>query len=141
MRKRPKSIYVDKDGMINWKEYARMVKEDIPETPDRLAWDKEYADLCDKQSELYARATGKKHWGRWYLTKTDLVTTRLFPKNGKAGFDKFQSYPISLSSLFYGRYAKHMTEKNWIGDKGHEDLRLALEELAPGCPYDWEKES
>ncbi len=140
MRKRPRSKFEDENGALIPKAFT-LIYEGIKDYPEVVAWEKEYTDKCDKQSELYARATGKKHWGRWYLTKTDLVTTRIFPKVGKAGYDKWQSYPIDLEGLFYGRYAKHMTEKNWIGDKGHADLRLALEELAPGCPYDWEKEN
>ena len=63
MRERPRGRHEDENGVIII-DLGSVDK--TPEYPEVIAWDKEFADECDKLSEIDATKTGKKHWGRWY---------------------------------------------------------------------------
>jgi len=123
MRARPKSNWVNEDGAIN---LAKVGVE--PEFPEAIAWEKEYADKCDQLAEIEAIKTGKKHWGRWYLTRKSLNTIIIRPKVGERGAYRGSTYEISLDRL-NENWVEHMSRKNWLGEKGLKDLAIALEVL------------
>lgn len=136
MRSRPRSKFEDENGVIGAEGWALMDSGET-EYPEVEAWDKEYADECDRLSKLEAQRTGKRHWGRWYLTKYALVTPSIHPKNGKPEVYKCQPYDIGLDRLKHGRWLAHMAEKNWIGEQGMKDLERALTELGGGLEKSW----
>lgn len=123
MRDRPRSRWQNEDGSLNLALVGK-----VAEYPGVVAWDIEYANECDRLAELEAIKTGRKHWGRWYLTKTSLITRTSRPKIGTRGFSRGGIYDIGLDRLNED-WEEHMTEKNWIGEKGHRDLGVALEAL------------
>lgn len=123
MRNRPKSRWENEDGSINF-----ALVRDIPENPEVTIWDKEFADGCDRLAEIEAVRTHKKHWGRWWLTKTSLNTRINRPKEGIGGFMRGGIYDIALDRLKKD-WLEHMKQKNWIGQEGLRDLANALSEL------------
>ena len=124
MKARPRSRFENEDGSIN----LALVGE-VPEYPQAVAWDKEYEDECDRLAELEAIKTGRKHWGRWYLTKTSLMTRTSRPKIGARGFSRGGYYDIGLDRLGED-WVGHMKEKNWMGEKGLRDLGRAISALS-----------
>lgn len=135
MKERPKSRWENEDGSIS---FSLMGK--VPEYPEVIAWDREFEVECDKLAELEAIKTCKKHWGRWWLTKTSLNTRIHRPRVGARGFMKGGIYDITLDRLRKD-WLEHMKQKNWIGKKGILDLETALYELrqARGIQYIPEK--
>ena len=119
MRARPASRVYGKNGEIRWW---------LESEPELIEWEKEYAGECDRLAEAQAVKTGKRHWGRWYLTKNSLDTAAVRPKVGEAGFYKGHIYDIGLDRLSEN-WARHMSAKNWIGEKGLKDLAIALKVL------------
>lgn len=124
MRGKPKGRYENEDGSINF----ALVGE-VPEYPEVVAWNKEYADECDKLAELEAKRTGKRHWGRWYLTKKSLITRTSKLRVGQGGFIRGGYYDIDLDRL-NENWVYHMSQKNWMGEKGLRDLAMAINALS-----------
>lgn len=121
MRARPKIRVYGENGAINWREK--------PE-PELIEWEKEFANECDKLAELEAKNTGKRHWGRWYLTRTSLNTRMTRPRvEGGAASFRGGIYDIDLDRLD-GHWIAHMGRKNWVGEKGIQDLARALDDLS-----------
>ena len=57
-----------------------------------------------------------------------LVTMVCRPNIGSDGYAKLFEYDIPLYRLDED-WARHMSEKNWVGDKGLQDLERALSDL------------
>lgn len=106
-------------------------------TEEEKDWNREYANECDRLSELEAVRTGKRHWGRWYLTKTSLVTRTSRPKVGESGIIRGGIYDIGLNRL-NENWLRHMSGKNWIGEKALQDLAEALSALSESAMGNWE---
>lgn len=122
MRPMPKSRFINDDGSVDWQSEA-------PEYPDRVAWDKEFEAECDRLAESDAAETGKPHWGRWYLTQTSLATKTVWPEiEGQREKLYVGEYYIELDRLDID-WVTHLGRKNWIGEKGLEDLAKAIESL------------
>ena len=117
-----KSKFDNDDGSI---VVSRLLADRTPDYPAVIAWDKEYAKECDRLSTMHASRTGKKRWGRWFLTKKALVTCVPRPNVGKPGHRKGDTYDIGLGRI-KERWVEHMREKNWMGEKGIKDLEEAL---------------
>lgn len=126
MRPRPRSRYEREDGSINF-----VLVGNEPEYPEVKAWRKEYADECDRLAELEAENKGGRHWGRWYLDEKSnaLVTVVCRPNIGSDGSTTLFEYDIPLDRL-NGDCLEHMAPKNWIGERGLQDLERVLTELA-----------
>lgn len=128
MRERPKSRWQNEDGSFNFQGIGV-----VPEFPEVIAWDKDFANECDRLAELDAIKTGKRHFGRWYLTKTALVTKTIRPEIDGQNRLYVGVYEIGLDRAREtpgGRgWVKHIGEKNWIGEKGLRDLADALDAL------------
>lgn len=134
MRGRPRSRYEDEYGCIR-------IGTDIklePEYPEVIAWDKEYADECDRLSEIAAKKTHKRRWGRWHLnTSYGLVSL-----DTRVWLPEIEDHPAWQGDDYYivlngcrtekgcQEQIEHMTEKRWLGEKGIKDLGRALTELA-----------
>jgi hypothetical protein len=100
-----------------------------------------YANECDRLSELSAVKIGKPHWGRWVLNKTKHLITldciQVRPSVGSGSQRTIQSYWIELSRIGPngesdgGTYTwqEHLSEKNWMGEKGLADFMRAVNEL------------
>lgn len=116
MRARPESRVYGENGELRWW---------LEPEPELIEWEKEYANECDRLAEAKAVRMRKKHWGRWYLTKSSLKTVAIRPKVGEEGFYKGYIYDIGLDRLDED-WVKHMSGKNWMGEKGLEDLATAL---------------
>lgn len=123
MRNRPKSRWENEDGSIN----LGLVGE-VPEYPEVVKWEKEYAEECDRLAEREAVKTGKRHWGRWYLCNAGLVTRTSRPNVGHYGWSRGGIYDIALNRLDED-WVRHMKEKRWMGEQGIKDLTRALEAL------------
>lgn len=130
MRARPRSNWVNGDGLVNFAKVG-----EVPEFPEVLAWDKEFTNECDRLAEVDAHKTGKTHWGRWRLTKQALITRTIRPRiDGDKGKPLYVgTYDIPLDDLDRGEgqqtWVEHMEEKNWLGEKGLRDLAVAIEAL------------
>lgn len=119
MRARPESRVYGENGVMRWW---------LESEPELIAWEKEYAGEADRLAEAEAIKTGRKHWGRWYLTKHSLNTVAIRPKVGEEGFYKGYTYDINLDRLSEN-WVEHMSAKNWIGETGLKDLAIALKVL------------
>jgi hypothetical protein len=128
VEKRPKSRFEDENGSLDWTKV-----ETQPEYPEVVEWDRNYASISDGVSALAAEVMGARRWGRWFLDKDGLRTRINTPKIGEDGFQARGSYCISLDRLEED-WGEHLKEKRWIGEKGLEDLRLAISELMAEAP-------
>lgn len=120
MRERPKSNWLNEDGSLNFHRVG-----EVPEFPEVIAWDKEFADGCDRLAEGIAVKTGKRHFGRWWLTRTSLGTRIVRPSIDGQSPLMGGVYDIDLDRL-NENWVRHMGEKNWLGERGLKDLELAI---------------
>ena len=141
MIERPRSKFEDENGSMNIMAY-----EESKEYPEVLAWWKEYAQECDRLSELQVAKLGKRHWGRWVLTKTrpwSLDCIQVRPGIGESSPREIQAYWIELSRIgskgeSNGQtnytWQRHLGDKNWIGKQGLADFMRAIKEIAESNP-------
>ena len=127
MRKMPKTRMIEPNGLINWWK--------DPE-PELIEWWEEYRQECDKCAAIEAAKTGKRHWGRWYLTKGKvpcLVTTIIHPNTGEDGYKEYSIYEIGLyrceTEAEREQWKRHMGFKDWVGEQGVSDLNVAFQQL------------
>lgn len=136
MKERPRSRYEDESGVC----LLNGCPDLEPEYPEVIAWDKGYADECDRLSHLAISKTGYQHWGRWYLNTNKPVrldTRIIIPSIGKKRRWHAGVYSIELSRIGVNggvdgskyTWQQHMTEKNWLGKKGLRDLGRAITAL------------
>lgn len=134
MRACPKSKFENENGSMNIMAY-----DEATEYPEVLAWEKEYADECDRLATIIA-SKHKHHWGRWYLDMSkpvSLITEPIRPRIGKRGNFRGDDYWIELKRVdtkFGERgsgysWIKHMSGKNWIGEQGLKDMENAFNDL------------
>lgn len=140
MRECPRSRFEDEYGCIDGKGFALM-HSGVPEYPEVIAWEKEYASECDRLATLEAVKTGKRHWGRWYLNAAKPIS--LDTRTSTPGIDGSPNspkrrgyvYDIALDgvSVHYKKHShswiRHMEEKNWMGEQGLADLQRAFDTL------------
>ncbi len=130
MRERPRGRSEDEYGCV-------MIGGGIalePEYPEVIAWDKEYADECDRLSEIEANKTHKRRWGRWYLKTSgglvSLDTKVCHPEQGDHPAWQSGDYDIVLNRCKTEAerriWLEQMRKKTWIGEKGLQDLERAL---------------
>ena len=111
------------------KEGARIINFWRERTPEEKHWDRDYADECDKFAKLEAEKTGKKRWGRWWLSRSALNTHICHPNIGSDGYFKQATYDIDLPRIAEDWLGHMIFTKDWVGERGLYDLAQALRAL------------
>ena len=131
MRPRPEGRYKDKNGFVN---VGLLMSEPYREYPAAVKWDIAYKAECDRMATLIA-GRYKRNWGRWYLENRYLCTVDTRPGIGGGADYKGGEYYIALNRVDtkYGEkgngysWIKHISDKNWIGKQGLDDLKRAFD--------------
>jgi hypothetical protein len=102
----------------------------------KVGEEKEFADNCDRLATDYVKEISDKHWGRWYLLRDPnsarcLVTKTLRPgyPGGYYEIELDRIGPNGESDGIKYTWQEHLSEKNWIGQQGLDDFKLAVTEI------------
>jgi hypothetical protein len=109
----------------------RISTERLPFTDETLE-NEGYRETCDELSEKEV-SMGIPHFGRWYIEDGYICTWVIVPQVENVPIHKLFIYDfaieVCLTKERQEQWLEHMKEKNWIGEKGINDLKKLFKKI------------